>query len=72
MMDLAAEIHQRADHIILFGEAASLIYSALDSYEKHNFPYTLERTGTLSRSHPSSRKNRQEGDVYCFLPRNQL
>jgi UDP-N-acetylmuramoylalanine--D-glutamate ligase len=67
-MDLAAEIHQRADHIILFGEAASLIYSALDSYEKHNFPYTLERTGTLPEAIQAAAKIVQEGDVVLLSP----
>ena len=66
--DLAAEVHQRADHIVLFGEAADLIYQALDSYEQHQFPYTLEKVGTLQEAIQAAAQLVQEGDVVLLSP----
>jgi UDP-N-acetylmuramoylalanine--D-glutamate ligase len=67
-MGLAAEIHKRVDHIILFGEAADLIYAALDSYEHHQFPYTLEKVSTLPEAVQAAARIVNEGDVVLLSP----
>ncbi|MGV8026964.1 MAG: UDP-N-acetylmuramoyl-L-alanine--D-glutamate ligase [Anaerolineaceae bacterium] len=67
-MDLAAQVHSRVEHIILFGEAADLIYGALDSYEQHHFPYTLEKASTLSEAVQIAARTVQEGDVVLLSP----
>lgn len=67
-MDLAAQVHKRVDHIILFGEAADLIYTALDAYEQHNFPYTLEKVSTLSEAVQVAAHTVQAGDVVLLSP----
>ncbi len=66
--DMAAEVHQRVDHIVLFGEAADLIYHALDSYEQHQFPYTLKKVSTLTEAIQAASQLVQEGDVVLLSP----
>ncbi len=65
---LAAEVHQRADHIVLFGEAADLIYAALDSFEQHQFPYTLEKVSTLPEAIQAAVEVVQPGNVVLLSP----
>ena len=67
-MDFAAEIHSRVDHIILFGEAADLIYNALDAYEQHQFPYTLEKVPTLFEAVQAAAQTIEDGDVVLLSP----
>lgn len=66
--ELAAEVHKRADHIILFGEAADLIYTALDAHEQHQFPYTLDKATSLSDAIQTAAGIVQEGDVVLLSP----
>ncbi len=67
-IDLAEQIHKRVDHIILFGEAADLIYAALDNYEQHHFPYTLDKVSTLPEAVQAAAHTVQEGDVVLLSP----
>jgi len=67
-MDLAAEMHQRVDHIILFGEAADLIYAALANYEHNQFPYTLEKHTSLPEAMQAAVEIVDQGDVVLLSP----
>ncbi len=66
--ELAAEVHKRAKHIILFGEAADRIYAALDSYERHQFPYTLDKVTTLAEAVEIAMRIVQPGEVVLLSP----
>ena len=40
--DLAALVHERVDHVIVFGEAAGKILAALGPQQDGRRPYTLD------------------------------
>jgi UDP-N-acetylmuramoylalanine--D-glutamate ligase len=44
---ISGEIHQRARHIVLFGEAADMIENILTGYEQGQLPYTLEKYASM-------------------------
>lgn len=66
--DLAAEVHQRADHIFLFGEAADLIETAFSHYENGDLPYSLEKCGTMENAIRAAAKAVKENDIVLLSP----
>ena len=66
--ELAAEVHDRVDHIILFGEAADLIYSVLKTYEQNIFPYSLEKYTSLPEAVQATARIVNEGDIVLLSP----
>ncbi len=66
--ELAAEMHQRARHIVLFGEAADMIEKTLIDYEHGQFPYMLEKHLSMSEAVRAAAKIVKEGDVVLLSP----
>ena len=66
--ELAAELHQRAEHIILFGEAADMIQNTLTGYEHGQFPYTLEKYASLPEALQAAAKIVKQGEVVLLSP----
>jgi UDP-N-acetylmuramoylalanine--D-glutamate ligase len=63
--DLAALIRQRVDHVVVFGEAAEKIQTAL---EEDKGTYTLERCPGLEEAIRAAAKVAGPGDVVLFSP----
>lgn len=66
--DLATLIHQRADHVILFGEAAEKIQNAIGPLELGRRPYTLEACRDLFDAVQAAAQVAQPGDVVLLSP----
>ncbi|NMB67501.1 MAG: UDP-N-acetylmuramoyl-L-alanine--D-glutamate ligase [Chloroflexi bacterium] len=66
--DLAMLVHQRVDHVILFGEAASLIQKAIGPVELGRRPYSLEICGTLQEAVQAAAQVSQPGDIVLLSP----
>jgi UDP-N-acetylmuramoylalanine--D-glutamate ligase len=66
--DLAALIHQRVDHVILFGEAAEKIERAIGATSNGQRPYTLQRFPTLHPAVLAAAEIVQPGDVVLLSP----
>lgn len=65
---LAALIHQRADHVILFGEAAGKINKAIGPLELGSRPYSLEICRDLHEAVQAAAQVAQPGDVVLLSP----
>lgn len=63
--DLAALVQQRVDHVVLFGEAASKIQSAL---EKFKGTFTVVSCQNLAEAVRESARIANPGDVVLFSP----
>ncbi len=69
--DLARLVHQRVDHVVLFGEAADKIEAALASEragEAGGRPYSIERTKHLREAIVKAHASAQPGDVVLLSP----
>jgi UDP-N-acetylmuramoylalanine--D-glutamate ligase len=66
--DLAALIHQRVDHVVLFGEAAGKICSALGAQVKGQRPYSLQICKNTGEAVQAAAKVAQPGCVVLFAP----
>lgn len=66
--DLAALVHLRVDHVILFGEAAEKIQKALDEVSGRDKPYTLHRCNTLFDAVQSAAAVAEPGDCVLLSP----
>ncbi|NMC45856.1 MAG: UDP-N-acetylmuramoyl-L-alanine--D-glutamate ligase, partial [Chloroflexi bacterium] len=66
--ELAAEIHQRARHIVLFGEAADMIENILTGYEQGQLPYTLEKYASMPEAVQAVANIVKKGDVVLLSP----
>jgi UDP-N-acetylmuramoylalanine--D-glutamate ligase len=66
--DFAALAHQRVDHLILFGEAADLIYRAVRVVAVADRPYTLERCDNLEQAVQAAARVAEPGDVVLLSP----
>jgi UDP-N-acetylmuramoylalanine--D-glutamate ligase len=64
--DLAALIHQRVDHVVLFGEAAEKIWKAMAGSGSR--PQTLERCETLEQAVHKAAEVAEAGDVVLLSP----
>jgi UDP-N-acetylmuramoylalanine--D-glutamate ligase len=66
--DFSALVHQRVDHLILFGEAADLIYWAVHAVAASDRPYTLERCDNLEQAVQAAARIAKPGDVVLLSP----
>jgi UDP-N-acetylmuramoylalanine--D-glutamate ligase len=66
--DLAALVHERVDHIVLFGEAAEKIGAALGEQVEGQRPYTLERCPGLEKAVQAAARVAGSGDIVLLSP----
>ena len=66
--DFAALVHQRVDHLVLFGEAADLIRRAVGEMEPSRKPYTLDVCQTLEQAVQIAARVAEPGDVVLLSP----
>jgi UDP-N-acetylmuramoylalanine--D-glutamate ligase len=66
--DLAALVHERVDHVVLFGEAAEIIAAALGKQVPGQRPFTLERCKSLSEAVWVASRVAEPGDVVLLSP----
>lgn len=66
--DLAALIHQRVDHVVVFGEAAEKIMAVIGSTQAGERPYSLTRCQGLQEATLAAARAAQPGDVVLLSP----
>lgn len=66
--DLAKVIHQRVDHVVLFGEAAAKIESALEPRLTGQRPFSQTRVETLQQAVLAASRLAQPGFVVLLSP----
>ena len=66
--EFARLVHQRVDHLVLFGETADLIYQAVGPLTASGRPYTLERCTTLYDAVQAAARVAEAGDVVLLSP----
>lgn len=66
--DLAEVIHQRVDHVVIFGEAGDKILKAVSKQGPQTSPSTLDRVENLSAAIQKAAEVAQSGDVVLFSP----
>jgi UDP-N-acetylmuramoylalanine--D-glutamate ligase len=66
--DLAALVHQRVDHVVVFGEASPLILRALGEQQPGRRPYTLAHCQTLHEAISAAAEVAEPGDVVLLSP----
>jgi len=66
--DLADLIHQRVDHVIVFGEAASKILNAIGDLRSGSRPYTIDHCLHLSDAVTLAAGISEPGDVVLLAP----
>lgn len=66
--DFAALVHQRVDHLVLFGEAADLICRAIGPVHSPGRPYTLETCANLEEAVQAASRMAEAGDVVLLSP----
>ncbi len=66
--DLAKLIHQRVDHVILFGEAGDKIRAAVGEVQPGQRPFTLQQFATLAEAVQAASRVAQSGDVVLLSP----
>lgn len=66
--ELARLIHQRVDHVIVFGEAAEKILHALGPQQAGQRPYTLDHCTTLEEAVQTAARVAEPGDVVLLSP----
>jgi UDP-N-acetylmuramoylalanine--D-glutamate ligase len=66
--DLAEVIHQRVDHVVIFGEAADKIAKVVTVKGSRERPYTLERVEHLHEAIEKALEAAEAGDVVLFSP----
>jgi UDP-N-acetylmuramoylalanine--D-glutamate ligase len=66
--DLASLVHERVDHVVLFGEAVEIIAAALGEQVSGQRPFTLDRCKSLSEAVWVASRVAQPGDVVLFSP----
>lgn len=65
---LAALIHQKVDHLVLFGEAGDLIKNIIGKQEEGVRPYTLDQCVGLEEAVKIAAKRVETGDVILLSP----
>jgi UDP-N-acetylmuramoylalanine--D-glutamate ligase len=65
--DLAKLVHERVDHVVIFGEAADKIDRALQA-EKAPRPFSLKRVDTLRQAVLEADRVAEPGDVVLLSP----
>jgi UDP-N-acetylmuramoylalanine--D-glutamate ligase len=66
--EIATLIHERVDHVVLFGEAADKIYKAVSGSGSRKRPQTLEVCGSLHEAVIKAAEVAESGDVVLFAP----
>jgi UDP-N-acetylmuramoylalanine--D-glutamate ligase len=66
--DFAALVRQRVDHLIVFGEAAELIASAVGPLQPGERPFSLTRCSGLRQAVQAAAEIAQPGDVVLLAP----
>ncbi|MCG2784420.1 MAG: UDP-N-acetylmuramoyl-L-alanine--D-glutamate ligase [Anaerolineae bacterium] len=66
--DLAKLVHQRVDHVVLFGEAAGKIEAALGARIPDNRPFSQVRVNTLKEAVLAASRVAQPGFVVLLSP----
>jgi len=61
-------VHERVDHLIVFGEAAGLILQAVGNPAAHKRPYTLEHCRSLEEAVQAAASLVEPGDVVLMAP----
>lgn len=61
-------IHQRVDHLIVFGEAAEKILGAVGPLRADERPYTLDRCASLQEAVQAAASRVEPGDVVLLSP----
>jgi UDP-N-acetylmuramoylalanine--D-glutamate ligase len=65
---LAAEVNRRVDHLILFGEAASLIRQAIESNVPPDRPFSISICGGLEDAVAEAARLAEPGDIILLAP----
>jgi UDP-N-acetylmuramoylalanine--D-glutamate ligase len=66
--DLADLVHQRVDHVIIFGETAGKIMQTLGTSQPGHRPYTLEHCSGLQEAVQAAAAAAEPGDVILLSP----
>ena len=66
--DLAKVVHERVDHVVLFGEAAGKIEEVLETGEAAEKPYTQKRVEKLREAVAEAERVAESGDVVLLSP----
>jgi UDP-N-acetylmuramoylalanine--D-glutamate ligase len=66
--DLANMVHQRVDHLVVFGEAVSKILGAIGETQEGQRPFTVARTATLHEAVQVAAAVAGNGDVVLLSP----
>jgi UDP-N-acetylmuramoylalanine--D-glutamate ligase len=66
--ELAAFIHERVEHVVLFGEAAGKILKAISAQGSWKKPATLDRVDRLQAAVQKAAEVAEPGDVVLFSP----
>jgi UDP-N-acetylmuramoylalanine--D-glutamate ligase len=61
-------VHQRIDHLVVFGEAAGLILEAIGSVQAGQRPFTITACQTLQEAVKAAANLVQPGDVVLLSP----
>jgi UDP-N-acetylmuramoylalanine--D-glutamate ligase len=65
---LAELIHQRVDHVVVFGEASEKILRAIGPLQARHRPYTLDQYASLEEAVQGAARVAEEGDVVLLSP----
>ncbi len=66
--ELAKLVHQRVDHVVIFGEAGGKIEQALDSDTSSERPYSRKRVATMREAIQEAARVAETGDVGLLSP----
>jgi UDP-N-acetylmuramoylalanine--D-glutamate ligase len=66
--DFARLVHQRVDHLVLFGEAAGIILSAVGSARPGQRPFSITQCATMREAVQAAANLVQPGDVVLLSP----
>ncbi len=66
--DLAGLVHQRVDHVVVFGEAGPKILQALGEQQPGRRPYTLSYCQSLHQAVLAAAEVAEKGDVILLSP----
>jgi len=61
-------VHQKVDHLVLFGECADLIGNAVGEVIPDQRPYTIDRCGSLEEAVQKAAERVEPGDVVLLSP----
>jgi UDP-N-acetylmuramoylalanine--D-glutamate ligase len=65
---LAKKIHERVDHVVVFGEAGDLILEAIGTTKTGERPYSVDQSSNLKDAVQKAASLVEEGDVVLLSP----